>query len=84
MIVNKERLKEILSIVANDGIHCHVYIEDCNSRICGNDKCISSMMKWLTKYDIQTALEEGAHIVNDRAIFPPQEVEIEMFEVDEE
>lgn len=76
MIVNKERLQEIVSTVANYSTHCPVGIEYCNSIHCGDDKCISSIMKWLTKYDIQTALEEGAHIVNDKAIFPQQEVEI--------
>lgn len=79
MIVNKERLKRLIVFATENCLHCPLD----RIGLCNANDCVSTLKKWLTEFDIQTALEEGAHIVNDKAIFPLQEVKIEMFEEDE-
>ena len=81
MNVNKERLERLIVLATEDCYYCPLFIKTVP---CDTKSCISTLIKWLTEFDIPTALEEGAHIVNDRAIFPPQEVEITKLEVDEE
>lgn len=83
MIVNKERLEKIIDGVTKGCNYCPLDGE-CENMEGTFTSCNEKLRTWLIEFDIQTALEEGAHIVNDRAIFPPQEVEIETFEVDEQ
>lgn len=83
MIVNKNRLEKIIDSITKGCNYCPLDGE-CENMEGTFTSCNEILRAWLAEFDIQTALEEGAHIVNDRAIFPPQEVEITKLEVDEE
>lgn len=38
--------------------------------------CEDQILYWLKEFDVQSALEAGAHIVNDVAVFPSESIEI--------
>ena len=82
MIVNSERLKELIKCATLGCDFCPLCDKD--DEICSTDPCLLAVTNWLTEFDVQTALEDGAHIVNDRAIFPPQEVKMSFLGTEDE
>ena len=81
MIVNKERLKELISGATVYCENCPIY-EESDWTVCDKYRqkmdedthlksCEEALLDWLQEFDIAEALEEGAHIVNDQVVFPP-------------
>lgn len=73
MVVNKNRLEKIINSATKRCNYCPL------DNKCTNMKgtyCDEILRLWLTEFDIQTALEEGAHIINDIAVFPSQEIKV--------
>ena len=75
MIVNENRLQELLDNVFNTTCPCEVCpLEKCLFEKCHIDDCEEAIMQYLQGFDVAEALEAGAHIVNDQVIFPPKEL----------
>lgn len=81
MIVNKERLKELISGVITYCDSCPIH-EEGDWTICDKYRqkmdentywktCEEALLEWLQEFDIAEALEAGAHIINDQVVFPP-------------
>jgi hypothetical protein len=86
MFVNKKRLEKLI------GGCLEVYCDNCPIEgewtVCDkyrqkNDEgvflksCEEALFDWVQELDIAEALEEGAHIINDVAIFPPEEIPLQ-------
>ena len=75
MIVNDEKLKKLIAYVTSECYYCPLShgggLGSCNK---GDESCEELMLEWLQEFDAVSALEAGAHIVNDIAIFPPEEI----------
>ena len=84
MFVNKERLEKLIDKATIYCEDCPIYeVGDwsaCDKYRQKDDKdfysksCEEALLDWLQEFDIAEALEEGAHIVNGVAIFPPEEI----------
>lgn len=84
MIVNDDKLKKLINkatVYCND---CPIY-EAGNWAICDKYRqkvdedtylksCEKALLDWIQEFDVADALEMGAHIVNAKIIFPPQEI----------
>jgi hypothetical protein len=89
MIVNKERLERLIDGAVVCCEDCPIYEVDdwttCDKYCQKVDEdthlksCAEALLDWLQEFDIAEALEEGAHIVNDQVIFPPEEIPFEPF-----
>lgn len=80
MNVNDEKLKKLIAYVTSECYYCPLShgggLGSCNK---GDESCEELMLEWLQEFDAVSALEAGAHIVNDIAIFPPEEIPFEPF-----
>ena len=77
MNVNEKKLKKLISYATTECYYCPLYGGSLNSCNRGNESCEKFMLEWLKEFDVEEALEAGAHIVNGRAIFPPEEIPVE-------
>lgn len=75
MVVNKNRLEKIINSVTKGCNYCPLDNE-CETMGGTFTSCNERLRSWLTEFDIQTALEEGANIINDIAVFPSQEIKV--------
>lgn len=78
MNVNDEKLKKLINYASADCYYCPLSqgggLNSCNK---GNKSCEKFMLEWLQEFDVAEALEQGAHIVDDKIIFPPEEIPYE-------
>ena len=74
MIVNSDKLKKLINYVTTECYYCPLScgggLNSCGKN--GNESCEEIMLEWLQEFDVVKALEEGAHIINDKIVFPPQ------------
>ena len=78
MNVNDEKLKKLIAYVTSECYYCPLShgggLGSCDK---GDESCEELMLEWLQEFDAVSALEAGAHIVNDKIIFPPEEIPYE-------
>lgn len=85
MRVNEERLKHFVkSSLVDACFRCPLRDDNvnCKHRTATSYEevirpCEDYILEWLQQFDVADALEQGAHIVNDRIIFPPEEIPVE-------
>ena len=78
MNVNENRLRELLDNIFNTTCPCEVCpLNKCSFEKSCIDDCEEAIMQYLQGFDVAEALEAGAHIVNDKVIFPPEEIPYE-------
>ena len=78
MNVNKNRLEEVISVAVQRCEECPIADTSfCKLNTDGEEaifNCEECVKEWLQNFDVVEVLEEGGHIVNDKAIFPPEEI----------
>ena len=82
MNVNKNRLDSLIELALEncdccplqETDFCKLNTEEGEDSAMYYFNCEKAMYEWLQEFNVAEALEEGAHIVNGVAIFPPEEI----------
>ena len=72
MQINKDKLITLITGATCHCSSCPLY--EGGEMECFCENCTQKVLDWLQEFSVAEVLEEGGHIVNDKAIFPPEEI----------